>query len=223
MGWLLSAILTVTSSAGLAIILLSLAVFLVTRPLRRAAERVQQREIDIQRQMEAPIREAKARFKGEARFNEIERIYQQFGYHPIKSMRSTLVFVVQIPFLLSALFLLIDNPLLQGVPFLAIGDLGKPDQLLPLPLSDVFGVSSANLLPIAMLCISIAESFVARSAVAQANLRSNIIGVVIFVIVYSLPSALVLYWTCNNLWSLFAAVATKSQVGANATPSDGGG
>lgn len=211
MGWVLSGAANLTSSKGLAIILLSLVVFIAVRPLRRMARRVQQKEIDVQEKMAEPLREAKARYKGEERFNAIERIYQQFDYHPIKSLRSTLVFVVQIPFLLSALFLLINDPGMQGVPFLFIRDLGQSDGLLPLPFGGVSGVTSINLLPIALLGITLLESFTTQAGSVAMKLRANIIGFVIFVIVYPLASALVLYWTCNNLWSLLTALVVEQR------------
>lgn len=201
MDWILSLGVALTGSQGLAIILLSIVVFICITPLRKFAARMQQEETAIQNKLAAPIREAKAKYKGEAQFNEIERIYKEFNYHPIKSTRSALGLVVQIPFLLSALLLLLHHPEMQGTPFLFIHDLGASDGLIRLPLG-----GPVNVLPVVMLGLSVIESLMAAEGRLSMALRDNMIGVVIFVIVYPLASALVLYWTCNNVWSLLSAI-----------------
>jgi len=205
MDLILQAIHAVTASYGVSIILLSLIVYGAITPLRKIALRIQQEEIELQKRMAEPLREAKAKYKGEAHFNEIERIYKEFNYHPIKSVKTALGLAIQVPFLLAGLLLLMDYPGMHGVPFLMISDLGAPDHLLPLPGEGIFGAAYINLLPLAMLGVSLAEASLFQEGPVNVRVKSSIVSFVIFLIVYPLASAIVLYWTCNNIWSLIVS------------------
>jgi YidC/Oxa1 family membrane protein insertase len=211
MGIIIGTVHGLTGSYGVAIIALSVIVYVALFPLRKIASRIQQQEMELQAKMAAPIREAKSKYKGEQQFNEIERIYNEHNYHPIKSVRTALGLAIQIPFLLAALLLLIDYPGLTGQHFLFVGDLGSPDRTLLLPFFTESPLSHVNLLPLIMLAITFTESFVTSGTDMATKVRSNIVGVVIFVIIYPLPSGIVLYWTFNNLWSLGAALLRRWQ------------
>ncbi|TRO95977.1 hypothetical protein FKB34_06325 [Glycocaulis profundi] len=208
----------VTGSHGVAIIVLSFLVYIALIPLRRIATRIQRDEMELQARMAEPIRDAKARYKGEAQFNEIERIYKAHDYHPIKSVRTALGLAIQIPVFLAALLLLVDHPQMQGQPFVFIPDLGQPDQLIPLPFGAGFPVQAVNLLPLAMIALSIAESTVAPGLSFRMRVQANIVGVVILVLIYPLAASMVLYWTCNNVWSLAAALIRRARGARQDTP-----
>jgi YidC/Oxa1 family membrane protein insertase len=211
MNLILKAAHAVTSSYGLSIIILSIIVYAAVTPLRKIAMRLQKEETELQARMAGPLREAKAKFKGEAHFNEIERIYNEFNYHPIKSVKTALGLAIQIPFLLAALLLLIDYPEMNGASFLFIRDLGTPDALLPIAGAP-FGVAHINVLPIGMLLITLTETFALQEGAVGAKVKSSIVGFVIFIIVYPLAAAIVFYWTCNNIWSLGVAALRARQV-----------
>ncbi|WP_375202112.1 YidC/Oxa1 family membrane protein insertase [Hyphococcus sp.] len=207
----------VTSSWGVSIIILSIIVYAAITPLRKIATRLQKEETELQAKMAGPLREAKAKYKGEEHFNEIERIYKEFNYHPIKSVKTAGGLLIQVPFLLAGLFLLMDYPAMQGVPFLFLHDLGAPDALLPLPGAP-FGLAHINLLPIVMLATTLVESFGFQEGAVGAKIKSSIIGFVIFGLIYSLASAIVFYWTLNNFWSLGLAIARSRRTSQSAEP-----
>lgn len=198
------------SNYGLAIIFLSIVVTLVTQPLSRIATRIQEKENARQLQMQPEIVAAKAKYKGERQFNEIEAIYKKYNYHPIHSIKEIFGVLLQIPFLLSALVLLLSYQPLHGVAFGPIHDLAKPDALARLP--DWFPVDHLNLLPILTALLSVGAGYFMPSMTRQSWWRSNIVSAAILVIIYRLPSAVVMYWTFNNAWSLLKSLPFAQSV-----------
>ena len=181
-----------TNSIGISIILLSLAIYSLTRPLIRMGEKIEQNHKKIQDSMVEELRYVKSHYKGEAQFNEIERIYKAKNYHPIQSLKSAASLAVQIPFLLSSMLMLLSYQPLVGESFGFLTDLSKPDMQ--------FG--SVNVLPFLMAGITLLESIIKQDMTFGEKIKFNIITLVVIVLIYNLPSAIVLYWMTNNLVSL---------------------
>ena len=198
---------SITSSYGISIIILSLTVSLLLTPISIRVRRSDEREQLRLAEMTPLIDAIKREYRGQERFERIDAVYTQFGYHPIKSMTSILPLLLQIPFLLGALFLLVDYPPIQGVPFLIIGNLGAPDHLIPLPLEAVGGL---NFLPLALTAVSLLETVTKPRVTTQVQLRLAIVAIVILVLIYPLPAAVCLYWLCSTLWSLTRSLWARS-------------
>lgn len=207
LGLLYDGILHVVDSAGWSIVLLSIVVRLVTAPISRLGRKYEQRERDIQAAMAPALAVAKREFTGRRRFEEIDAIYQQHGYHPIHSMASIIPLAVQLPFLLAALFLLVDHPALQGVPFGPIGDLGLPDGLL-----GVTSIGFLNLLPIALTVVALVELLIQPQQTTSGRVRFAVVSLVLLILIYPLSAAVCLYWLASNGFSLVStAVRSTSQ------------
>ena len=206
--WLMDQIMrgvaAVTGSWGLAIVTLSLLVRIPMTPLIRWADRLVSAEHQKQQDMAPELRNAKAKFSGREQFEAIESIYEKFGYHPIQALKLSLPLAVQIPFLLSALVLLIDHRSLINTHFLFIDPLTKPDALLP--LGEGFYI---NLLPVVLTFFALLESYVRPGTSAGVQMQFAVIAVVIALLIYSLPAAVCLYWTASNLWSLLTTLVHK--------------
>jgi YidC/Oxa1 family membrane protein insertase len=185
-------------SYGVAIILLSAVVRIVTSPLWVIGRRQAERERLVQARMQPPLAEARARYRGRERFEKIDAIYTEHGYHPIHSMATLLPLMVQIPFLLAALLLLVDDPALAGERFLFIDDLSQPDGLLPLPFAGI----AVNLLPLLLTGVAIVESVIAVNSTRRSRIRFLIVALVLLVFIYPLPAAVCLYWLASSFWSL---------------------
>jgi YidC/Oxa1 family membrane protein insertase len=186
-----------TGSWGLAIIALSLAFNLALLPAYHLAEKVQNRERDIQRRMASKIAEFKYAFKGEERYLMLRALYRQHGYHPVYALRGLLPLAIQIPFFVATYGLLSHYKPIVGEPFLMISDLGRPDHLL-------FGV---NLLPILMTAFNmLAVHLYSRQLPRRERIQSHVIAVIFLVLLYQSPAGLVLYWTVNNLISVFKSL-----------------
>lgn len=192
-------------SYGVAIILLSVVVRVVTSPLSVIGRRQAERERLVQARMQPALAEARAHYRGRERFEKIDAIYTEHGYHPIQSMATLLPLMVQIPFLLAALLLLVDDPALAGERFLFINNLAQPDGLLRLPFAGI----TVNLLPLLLTGIAIVESVTTVNSTRQSRIRFLIVALVLVVLIYPLPAAVCLYWLASNFWSLSISLCRR--------------
>jgi YidC/Oxa1 family membrane protein insertase len=187
----------VTGSYGFAIIALSLAFNLALLPAYHLAEKVQDKERDIQRRMKPKIDEFKFAFKGEERYFMLRALYRQHGYHPVYALRGLLPLAIQIPFFIATYGLLSHYKPIAGHGFLGIADLGKPDHLL-------FGV---NVMPVLMTALNaLAVRLYSKKLPEREKIQSYIIALVFLVLLYNTPAGLVLYWTINNLISVIKSL-----------------
>jgi len=97
---------------------------------------------------------------------------------------------------------------LYRVSFLWIQDLSRPDALLRLPVCVPFFGCYLNLLPFLMSSASLAALLRFRSATLTPSLvrrqRRNLMGmtVLFFLLFYTFPAGMVLYWTSTNSFQL---------------------
>lgn len=211
MEFLLGVFYGLFGSYGLAIIALSIVVRFAMIPVARLGKRYEEKEIQIQLRMAPAIKEIRSKYSGQERFEQIELIYGNNHYHPIHSMISVLPLFIQIPFLLSALFLLINHPDLVGHRFAILPDLSNPDQLLRLDFASP-GLA-LNLLPLLLTGIAIADSLIKKGATLQSRTRFLIVALVLLILIYPLPASVCLYWLTSNLWSLVASAADRESSG----------
>ena len=197
MNMILEGSFTLTDSVGAGIFILSIVVNTALLPLYYLAEKWQNKERDLQRVMAPRIAEIKKNFKGEEKYNRTVELYKKFNYHPIKSLRTSFGFLIQVPFFIAAYTLLSHNPLLEGVSFLFLKDLGSPDGFLRI------GILSVNLMPLLMTFFNILSSSVyAKSFTRSEKMKLGFIALLFLVLLYTSSSGLVLYWTLNNIYSL---------------------
>lgn len=188
---------SVLGSYGLSIIALSLLVSTLLLPISSYARRLEMKDKERLDAMAPAIAEVKANYKGQERFERIDAIYQEHSYHPIKSMVSLVPLLIQLPFLIAALFLLMDYPPIQGDPFLFLPDLGAPDHLLPVPFLD----EGINLLPLLLIGVTLLESWLRKESTAQSRRRFLIVALVLLVLIYPAPSGVCLYWLTSTCFS----------------------
>lgn len=193
-----------TGSYGIAIILLSVFVSVITYPLAIHAQKIELRDKQLHEAMAPKLQYAKTNFKGERQFNEIEKIYAEYSYHPIKSVKSVAGFALQLPFLLSCLFLLWKFPPLVGQSFLFLADLSQPDGVFSV------GAIGINILPLVMVSVTLCETAIKPELTLGGRAKFSIITLVILALIYSLPSAVVLYWTTSNTISLIRTFIRRS-------------
>jgi len=182
---------------GIAIILMSLVVNIVLLPLYYLAEHWQGKEREIRKKMQPELDKINNAFKGEKRYYYTKAIYKRFNYHPINSIRVSFGFLIQVPFFVAAYHFLSHYDGIAGVSFLFINDLSQPDRLLS------FNNVVINILPFIMTVVNILSAYIYTK-----NLRKNdkvqlwLLAFLFLLLLYNLPSALVLYWTLNNVFSL---------------------
>lgn len=186
-----------THAWGWAIVVMSLVVNIAILPIYIKAESWQEQERAIRKGFEAKESMIKKAFKGQERFAMITTMHRQAGYSPLLSMRSSIGFFLQIPFFFAAYHFLSHFEPLQGISFMGLADLSKPDAMI------VLGGWSINIMPILMTVINLASALIYTHNLSRRD-KIQLYGMaaLFLVLLYDAASGLVLYWTCNNIFSL---------------------
>lgn len=204
LGWITGLV----GNAGVSIILLSLAVKIILWPLTNIADRWQAEVNRIQGRLQPRLDAIRREFKGEEAHNRVLAVYKEEGVHTLYTLKSLAGFAIQVPMFIGAFDMLADNFALSGVPFLWIDDLAKPDRWLALPVAVPFFGAHLNVLPCLMTAVTIisamlqADPSLTPELARRQRLRLYAMAGAFFVLFYTFPAGMVLYWTANNLWHL---------------------
>jgi len=186
---------SLTGSAGFAILLTSATFSIAVFPLQRWSKRFESKIADRYKTAAAEISQLDKSLKGEARFNEIEKIYVKNKYHPIQSIALGLSFFVTIPFLIASLLLFTQSDILAGSQFLFIDDLQMPDGTVSL------GSLSINILPLMLFIFTFIDAVIRYKDNPSTMHRFMFVSVVLTFLIYAMPAGLLLYWIGANLMS----------------------
>ncbi|MCE3038239.1 YidC/Oxa1 family membrane protein insertase [Helicobacter anatolicus] len=183
-------------SFGLSIILLSVFVNLFLLKLFYLADSGAVRHNIIKQRLDKKIKEFKSVFKGGELYAYIRTLYRQNNYHPIFALKALGGLALQVPFFIAVVFLLQVHFESTGqISFGIIKDLNQPDSLL-------FGI---NLLPLLMTFFTLLNVFVS-SKDRGARIQGALIALVFLVLLYQMPSALLLYWTTSMVFAFLRSV-----------------
>ena len=106
--WLFLASLWITGSYGWAVILLSIIVKVLLLPVGLLVERLKKEELLLQQVIQPIIKDLKYKYKGEELHNKISKLYKQYSYNPIYSLKTSLGLFIQLPFFIGA-FIYFDD------------------------------------------------------------------------------------------------------------------
>ncbi len=193
---------------GLAIILLSLCVKVLMSPLTALADRWQADVNRIQSQLKPELDAIRRTYKGEEAHNRTLAVYRKHGVSPFFTVKSLAGFLIQIPIFIAAFDMLGENFALSGESFWWIEDLARPDAWSTLPFVLPFFGADLNLLPFLMTALTALAAWLQQDASLSAELlreqrwRLYLMAVVFFVLLYTFPAGMVLYWTANNFFHL---------------------
>jgi len=199
-------------SWGLSVMILSLAVNLLMTPLSRIAQRLQDQVNDTEARLEPELRRIRKQFKGEEQSANILALYKAEGVHPLYSLKSLAGVAVVIPVFIGAFDMLAENIHLLNTGFLWIVDLSRPDDLLNLPFTVPFFGNELNALPFLMTGLSVVASILHNPLALNTGLRKKqvrnmlLLALAFFVLFYTFPAGMVLYWTTNNLISVIKSI-----------------
>lgn len=208
MHWLLDQLQQLVGNWGLAIMLLSLSVKLLMWPLTFVAERWQAEVNRTQSLLQPALTAIRREFKGEEAHRRTLAVYKQHGVSQFYTLKSLAGFLIQIPVFIAAFDMLGENFGLSGAGFLWVQDLSLPDRAMALPGVLPFFGGYLNLLPVLMTLFTIASARVQEEASLSADLlagqrlRLYAMAALFFVLLYTFPAGMVLYWTSNNLLHL---------------------
>ncbi len=207
---LLRGLTAVMGYAGVAIIALAGAVKLLLLPLTLVAGRLQDQVNATQARLQPGLDAINAAHRGEERTRRTLALYRETGIHPLYTLKSLVGFLIQVPIFIAVFDMLAEDFDLLGVPLLWIRDLAQPDHLVRLPGCVPFFGCHLNLLPFLMSSISITASLCHHSTVLPPALARKqhrnltAMAVAFFLLFYTFPACMVLYWTSTNAIQLLS-------------------
>ena len=179
---------------GLAIIILSVAVYFLLYPLTLK----QMRSMKEMQALQPKIEALKVLYKDNPqRLNK--EIMELYRTHKVNPFGGCLPLLLQMPIFFALYQALLRSVALKGAQFLWIKDLSEPDRL---PL---FG-THVNILPLFMAILMFAQQKISMAATSgssmsneQQKMMTFIMPVMFGVIFYNMPAGLVLYWFVNSI------------------------
>jgi YidC/Oxa1 family membrane protein insertase len=196
-GWLLRALYAVIPNYGVAIILLTILVRVVTIPLTNK----QMRSMERMREVQPKIKALQATYADDRQkqSEEMMKLYRSEGVNPLGGCFPMLL---QLPVFIGLFYALRSSIELRQAPFVGwITDLSAPETLFTLPGVD---------LPIRVLPLIMGASMVLQQKItpqptvdpAQARMMMTIMPIMMTVLFYQFPSGLVLYWFVSNILAI---------------------
>jgi YidC/Oxa1 family membrane protein insertase len=186
---------------GLAIIILTLVINVITFPLTRKSFVSMQKMKQIQPHMQ----KLKDLHKDNPQKlnKEMVELYKQYNINPLGGC---LPMLLQIPIFIALYQALIHSLELRGASFLWIKDLAKPDAL-GLPFALPFLGNALNILPLLMIVMMFLQQKVSAGSAGemspeqaqQQKMMMYLMPAIFGFMFYSMPSGLVLYWLTNTV------------------------
>jgi len=205
---LLNWLYALVGNYGFAIILLSLSAKVLMAPLTMLADRWQADVNRIQSLLQPELDEIKRNYKGEEAHERTLAVYKKHDVSMFYTFKSAAGFLIQIPIFIAAFDMLAENIALNETVFLWVNDLAKPDAFAELPFVMPFFGGWLNLLPFLMTGLSSlaawlqSEETLSDELQSKQSLRLYAMSAAFFILFYTFPAGMVLYWTSSNLFHL---------------------
>ncbi len=195
--FIFSTVYKLSGNVGLSVMSIGLIMNLLILPIYMRADKLSLQVNEKRKKIEPFVAMINKSFKGDERFMMLQALYREKKYTPASSIISSIPILLEVPFFIAGFHLLSGLRIVQGVPFLFIDDLGKPDMLFSI------GSFPINILPILMTVINIISSIIySKNQTTSTKVQTYALAAIFLVLLYNSPSCLVLYWTVNNLFSL---------------------
>jgi len=192
--WLLRALYALIPNYGVAIILLTILVRVVTAPLTARQMSSMKRMQALQPRIKA-LQEKYADDR-QKQSEEMMKIYRESGVNPLGGC---LPILLQFPVFVGLYYALQSSIELRQAPFFGwINDLSAPETLFTIPGIDL----PVRLLPLIMGASMVLQQKLSPQPTAdpaQQRMMMTIMPVMFTVLFYQFPSGLVLYWLVSNL------------------------
>ncbi len=183
---------SITENYGWALLALSVLNYFLLMPLNKLVRGQQESENNMQQVLEPQLRHIKETSRDAERHQRIQNLYQRYSYHPIFALRNVFPLLVQLPFLMAVYFMLSSLPNIEGVSFLFLRDLASPDGM----------IFDQNIMPVIMTLVSLVNACFVVSLSRSQKIQAIIVSLLFLALLYNAPSALLLYWTMNNVMIL---------------------
>ncbi len=194
-----------TRNWGLSIIGFSVCIYSLLFPFTAKSTKAMRRMQQIQPEIE----ELKKKFKDNPQKLQKETLglYRKYKINPLGGC---LPLFLQLPIFIALYQALLRLVELKGAHFLWIQDLSLPDRLFTLPKKLLF-IEHINLLPLLIITISLLQQKITAPSTTASEQKSMglFFAVFIGVIFYNFPSALVLYWLVQNIFTFLYQLRLK--------------
>jgi YidC/Oxa1 family membrane protein insertase len=196
-GWLLEALYSVIPNYGLAIIVLTILVRVVTAPLTNK----QMRSMERMRALSPKLQELKEKYGDDRQkqSEEMMRLYRQEGVNPLGGC---LPMILQLPVFIGLFYALRSSIQLRQAPFVGwIDDLSAPEALFVIPGIEI----PFRVLPLVMGGTMLLQQRITpmqQMDPAQQKMMMTMMPIVMTVVFYQFPSGLVLYWMVSNMLAI---------------------
>lgn len=186
---------------GWAIVTLTILIRLCIWPLHNKSQRTMKRMSKLQPKMAA----LKEKYPDDPnKLNqETMKLYRDYGINPLGGC---LPMLAQIPIFFGFYKMLMFAVELRNEPFLWVDDLSQPDTLFSIPLPfPIFGADAipVNILPILMAVTMVIQMRMTPTTGDKLQRRLfMLMPLVFFFFCYNFASALALYWTTQNIFSI---------------------
>lgn len=207
LGQLLLYLFSFTHNWGVTLILMALLIRLVTMPVTRISLQYQERAAAQQERMQPLLRSIKEKYSGLELSQQMVDLYEKEDFDHLLPFKSMLGLFIQIPVLIALFNVLAEIPELGNASFLWISDLSASDRLFPLGVNLPFFGGYFNLLPFVMAFVTVISTYYARRV--KGSVKGDLqygalfgMAGAFFVLFYTFPAALVLYWTASNFFQL---------------------
>lgn len=216
--FLLNSIALLVPQWGVAVMVLSVLVGIMMRPLSKIADRLQDQVHEIDARLSPTLTSIKKNYKGAEQSEKILAMYKEENVHPLYSLKSLAGVFVVIPVFIGAFDMLAENIHLSGESFLWIADLSQPDAFLQLPFQLPFFGGYLNLLPLIMTGFSYVASKLHHHPAMDVHQRRKhsrnlvLMSLGFLILFYTFPAGMVLYWTTNNLISVIKTLWARRKL-----------
>lgn len=163
----------------------------------------------VKKQLHPVLSEIKSKYDGEEAHNRIMGAYKNSGVSPFYTLKPMLGLMIQIPILIAVFNVLSEMPQLEGQSIFWVENLAYPDTVGNFPAAIPVLGSNISLLPILMaIVIVLAAMLSSTTCMSQLEIMRHrkifiVMAVVFFILFYTFPAAMVLYWTSVNFFNIF--------------------
>ena len=212
---ILSWVYSWVGNLGASIILLALIIKILLYPLSTVAEKWQQEVNEIQAWLQPRLKNIKTNYTGEEAHQKTLALYQEKDISPMFTVKSLAGLLIQIPIFIAVFDMLGESIMLKGQSFLWISDLSRPDYWISLPFIIPYFGGTLNLLPLLMTVITVLSAYNFQDKHLLGELRKQqqvklyIMALAFFVLFYTFPAGMVLYWTASNGMQLIKTLVVK--------------
>jgi YidC/Oxa1 family membrane protein insertase len=195
--WLLAALYVFVRNYGVAIIVLTVLVRVVTAPLTNK----QMRSMERMRALAPKLQELKEKY-GEDKQKQSEQMMSLYRQEGVNPLGGCLPMVLQLPVFIGLFYALRSSIHLRHAPFVGwIDDLSAPETLFIIPVVEV----PLRILPLVMGGTMLLQQRITpmqQMDPAQQKMMMTMMPIVMTVVFYQFPSGLVLYWMVSNVLAI---------------------